>query len=579
MPFRAEGLDELRRRIDIAAVVGQTVALRRQGARLVGLCPFHNEKSPSFSVSPERGLFYCFGCHAGGDAIDFVMRRDNLSFPEAAEVLAQEFGVQLAEEHVEHGEAARRQERRAQLLRVMDAAQAQFAALLAGPQGEGARAYLARRGFAAEDGQRFDLGYAPGGGELLQRLGAPQDLLLEAGLAVRHESGRVYERFRERVTFAIRDRAGRIVGFGGRILGDGQPKYLNSPETPLFHKGSLLYAWPWAQKKIQEERAVTLCEGYMDAIALHRGGFAATVATLGTALTEEHARQIGRVAQRAYLAFDTDNAGKMAVRRSMLPLLAQGLEVLVVAPPEGKDPDELLRAQGSAAWREALAGAQPLTAWLYREAVAQHGTDTPAAKARVTNEVFAALRALQSPLVRDEELRRLALRLEVNETALRAEFQRGHAGDRMHTLQNPRNSTRNTVVAPQRPDWLPLETMLLSLAALYPEAADEIRQSCRPLKDPSCDEALAQAAAGHDPAQSGDEGVRRAWAEASLAEPLPREEITKAIARWTLAGKRERLNEVNRVIQEMQEAGQPIDSSLLAEAHQLLVETQRLRRG
>ncbi|MDA8347032.1 MAG: DNA primase [Thermaerobacter sp.] len=579
MPFRAEGLDELRRRIDIAAVVGQTVALRRQGARLVGLCPFHSEKSPSFSVSPERGLFYCFGCHAGGDAIDFVMRRDSLSFRESVEILAQEFGVQLPEENVESGEAAQRQERRAKLLKLMEAAQALFASFLLDDGGEGARSYLAGRGLHAPDAKRFDLGYAPGDGQLLQRLKAPQDLLMEAGLAVRHESGRVYERFRDRVTFAIRDRAGRIVGFGGRTMGDGQPKYLNSPETPLFHKGSILYAWPWGQRTIQEERAVTLCEGYMDAIALHRGGFAATVATLGTALTEEHARQIGRVARRAYLAFDTDNAGKMAVRRSVQPLLAQGLEVLVVSPPEGKDPDELLRAKGPEAWREALVKAEPVTAWLYSEAVAQYGVDSPAAKAHVTEEVFSALRALQSPLVRDEELRRLALRLEVREEALRAEFQHGRAGDRTHTLQNPRNSTRNTAVPPARPDWLLVETTLLSLVALYPDATSEIRGACRPLKDPSCEAALALAAAGDDPAQSEDEGVRRAWAEASLAETLPREEIAKAIARWTLAGKRERLNEVNRIILEMQEAGQPIDSSLMVESHQLSLETERLRRG
>ncbi len=579
MPFRTEGLDELRRRIDITAVVGQTVALRRQGTRLVGLCPFHGEKSPSFSVSPERGLFYCFGCHAGGDAIDFVMRRDSLSFREAAELLAQEFGVQLPLESGGEGEAAQRQERRSRLLKALEDANALFAAFLLEEPGEGARHYLAGRGLHAPDARRFELGYAPGGGELLSRLKAPQDVLIEAGLAVRHESGRVYERFRDRVTFAIRDRAGRVVGFGGRTLGDGQPKYLNSPETPLFHKGSILYAWPWAQAAIREERAVTLCEGYMDAIALHRGGFTATVATLGTALTEEHARLIGRASRRAYLAFDTDGAGKAAVRRSMAPLLAQGLEVLVVAPPEGKDPDELLRSRGPETWRDALTKAQPLTSWLFSAAAAEHGADTPAAKARITEEVFAALRAIPSPLVRDEELRRLALRLEVREEALRAEFQRARAGDRTHTLQHPRNSTRNTVAAPVRPDWLLIETTLLALAAQHPQEVQAIRAQCSPLKDPSCERALAIAAAGEDPAQSDDEGVRRVWAEASLAEPLPREETAKVLERWTLAGKRERLNEVNRVILEMQEAGQPIDSSLIVEAQQLSMETGRHRRG
>ncbi len=570
LPFRAEGLDELRRKADIVAVVGQTVALRRQGQRLVGLCPFHQEKSPSFSVSAERGLFYCFGCHAGGDVIDYVMKRDGFSFPDAVAFLAAEFHVELPEEEATP-EAAQRQERRQVLLRLLEAAQERFFGHLAGPEGEAARRYLAGRGLKGDDVRQFDLGYAVGGDDICRALKASGELLLEAGLGARSQGGRLYDRFRERVTFAIRDRAGHIVGFGGRLLGDGQPKYLNSAETPLFHKGSLLYGWSWAQRKMREEQAVTLVEGYMDAIALHRHGFVATVATLGTALTEDHARQLGRAVKRAYLAFDSDAAGQAAVRRSAEPLLQQGIEVLVARPRQGKDPDEILRAPGGAeAWQETLRQAVSVTDWLFAAAVRGHDPTTPEGKAAVAQEVFTAIRAIGSPLVRDEELRRLAQRLEVREEVLRLEFQRGgRGGDRTHTLASPRNSTRNAAETPKIPEWLPIERQLLALVSQYPARAGEIRAACRPLHDPVLNEALELAAVGQDVSAAKDEALRSAWAEASLAADLPESEVAKTIARWAQAGIRLRLNEVNRRIGELLEAGQAVDPSLLVLSHEL----------
>jgi DNA primase len=580
LPFRAEGLDELRRKADIVAVVSQTVALRRQGQRLVGLCPFHQEKSPSFSVSAERGLFYCFGCHAGGDVIDYVMKRDGFSFPDAAAYLAAEFHVELAEEEATP-EAAQRQERRQVLLRLLEAAQERFSHHLRGPQGEAARRYLAGRGLSGEDLSRFDLGYAVGGDDVCRALKASPELLLEAGLGARSQGGRLYDRFRERVTFAIRDRAGHIVGFGGRLLGDGQPKYLNSAETPLFHKGSLLYGWSWAMRKMREEQAVTLVEGYMDAIALHRGGYVATVATLGTALTEDHARQLGRAVKRAYLAFDSDAAGQAAVRRSAEPLLQQGIEVLVAMPQGGKDPDEILKAPGGVeAWRATLEQAASVTDWLYAVAARRHDASTPDGKAAVAQEVFTAIRAIQSPLVRDEELRRLAQRLEVREEALRLEYQRGTpGGDRTHTLARPRNSTRNTAETPKIAEWLPIERQLLALASQYPARAAGIRAACRPLHDQTLDAALELAAAGRDVSAAEDEAVRSAWAEASLAVDLAESEVEKTIARWAQAGIRLRLNEVNRRIRELLEAGQAVDPSLLVQAHELSRELGASAKG
>lgn len=569
MPFRAEGLDELRRRIDIVAVVSQTVALRRQGQRLTGLCPFHGEKSPSFSVSPERGLFYCFGCHAGGDAIDFVMRRDNLAFHEAAELLAAEFSVQL-EVEADGGEAAQRQEIRARSLRLLEAAQAEFSRRLGAPEGEAARRYLEGRGIQADDIARFDLGWAPGGFHISRALAAKPEHLLEAGISQRSEDGRVFDRFRERITFAIRDRSNRVVGFGGRTLGDGQPKYLNSAESPLFLKRTILYAWPWAQKEVQQKSEVTVVEGYMDAIALHRVGFTATVATLGTALTEEHAKQISRAARRVYLAYDGDSAGQAAVHRGMEPLLRAGLEVLVVQPVGGKDPDETIRAGGQEAWQAALLSAKPITQHLFEEEAAAGGLPSPTAKARVSEAVFIALRAMPNVLVRDEELRRLAQRLEVREETLRQEFQRGTpSGGQTHRLEAKRNSTRNT---PEPRPMRILEVGLLKVLVHHPDATQEVRENCRPLHEPDCEAVLEMLARGEDPAQAADERLRLVWAEASLDDPLPREEVSKSIVRWTKAGKQARLNEVQRIMVQMQDQGKPIDPSLTAEANQLFIE-------
>lgn len=571
MPFRSEGLDDLRRRIDIVQVVQRTVPLRRQGQRLVGLCPFHGEKSPSFSVSPERGLFYCFGCHAGGDAIDFVMRRDSLSFHEAAELLAAEFGVTLRFAAGDDAEAASRQESRTRALRLLGEAQAQFLRFLRAPEGLPAQRYLERRGISEQDFERFDLGWAPGGSALGRALGAKPEHLVEAGLMQVGEGGRTYDRFRDRVTFAIRDRSGRVVGFGARTLGDAQPKYLNSAESPLFQKRTILYAWPWAQKEMQEKAAVTVVEGYMDAIALHRAGFLATVATLGTALTEEHAKQIARVARRAFLAYDSDGAGQAAVHRGMEPLLRAGLEVLVVTPDGGKDPDEVIAAQGPQAWEAALGQAKPIAQHLFEEAAKEHGLASPSAKARVSEAVFVALRAMPNVLVRDEELRRLAQRLSVREETLRQEFQRGQTGgDRTHRLETTRNSTRNT--PEPRSLWRVLELGLLSLLAQHPEAVKEVRENCRPLHENDCEQVLELLAQGGDPGQAEDERLRLVWAEATLAEPVPREEVKKNVVRWVKAGKQARLNEVQRIMVQMQDQGTPIDPSLLVEAKQLMAE-------
>lgn len=287
MGFSPRFLDELRQRVGLVDRIGRRVKLVRRGHEHLGLCPFHNEKTPSFTVNEDKGFFHCFGCGAHGDVIGFVMRTENLSFPETVEILAGEAGLALP---VSSPEERRRADEAVSLFTATEAATAFFEATLAGPEGAQARAYLARRGLSEESRARFRLGYAPESRtrlkSALMEKGIPESLLVTAGLLVVPEDGRPsYDRFRGRLIFPIFDPRGRPIAFGGRLLGEGQPKYLNSPETPLFEKGQCLYGWSHALRPAREGGRLLVAEGYMDVIALTAAGLPA-VAPLGTALTD-----------------------------------------------------------------------------------------------------------------------------------------------------------------------------------------------------------------------------------------------------------------------------------------------------
>jgi len=333
----------VREAADIVSVVSEVISLRKAGRSHVGLCPFHGEKTPSFSVSREKGTYYCFGCKRGGDAIDFVMELERLSFAEAVERLAQRFGVELP---LASPESRRRHDEQAQLGEVLDAAQGFFT------RGLGAdrpRAFLERRGIAMEFAAAFGLGYAPGEWralyDTLHRRFA-EKLLVTAGIAVEGEGGRVWDRFRDRVTIPIRSARGTLVAFGGRALGDDLPKYLNSPETPLFSKSHLLFAQDRAQRAFTKTDRAIVVEGYFDCLALHQAGIEDAVATLGTALSEHHARELARKVPRAIVCYDGDTAGRKAAVVALRTLLAANLDVSVVLLPEGQDPDDVVRREG-----------------------------------------------------------------------------------------------------------------------------------------------------------------------------------------------------------------------------------------
>ena len=372
MAFSPQFLDELRTRVGLADIVGRRVRLTKKGREHTGLCPFHKEKTPSFTLNEEKGFYHCFGCGAHGSAIDFVMNTEGLSFPEAVERLAGEAGMQIP---VDTPEERQRAQQRQTLYDVMNAAQAWFQRTLRMPEGRDALAYLTGRGLDDATIEKFGLGFAVDNrGALkaaLARQGIDDDLMVAAGLLVRPDdpSRDPYDRFRGRVIFPIADRRGRVIAFGGRILGDGEPKYLNSPETPLFHKGRVLYGLDKAQGPARDSGRLIVTEGYMDVIALHRAGFADAVAPLGTALTEDHLAELWRVVPEPVLCFDGDTAGARAAARAAERALAEikaGYSLAFATMPKGEDPDSLIVRGGADAMRRILDAAVPFSEVLWR---------------------------------------------------------------------------------------------------------------------------------------------------------------------------------------------------------------------
>ncbi|MEA4964959.1 MAG: DNA primase [Oscillospiraceae bacterium] len=357
MPFPQSFLDELVSRNPIDEVVSHYVTLTRKGSSLFGLCPFHAEKTGSFSVSPDKGIFYCFGCHKGGGVVNFIMEIENLDYPDAVRLLAKQAGMEVPEDAT-YRSAYRRQERLWTLCR--DAARF-YHDKLRESCGEEARAYLEKRALSARTVTRFGLGYAPDGwANLLEAMtakGYEKQDLLDAGLALQsREKGSIYDRFRNRLMFPIIDVRGNVIGFGGRVMDDSTPKYLNSPETVIFNKRKNLFALNMAKKSKQGR--IILTEGYMDAIALHQYGFDCAVASLGTSLTEEQATLLAKYTSQLVLTYDGDEAGQNATKRAIPMLEKTGLQVRVLRMQGAKDPDEFLRQFGADRFKVLLEGSQ-----------------------------------------------------------------------------------------------------------------------------------------------------------------------------------------------------------------------------
>ncbi len=427
-------VEQVRAAADIVKIVGDYVKLRKSGANYTGLCPFHQEKTPSFAVHPIKQIFHCFGCGKGGDVFKFVMEMDGLSFPEALRRVAEKVGVRIEERAGEETYDANTK-LRASLIKLHEIAAKYFAAQLgATAEGRLARAYLGDRGITDEMVGRFRIGYAPGDGQGLVRqftgAGFDKEAVEKSGLIlVNAETQRPYDRFRRRIIFPIANDTGKVVAFAGRALGDDQPKYLNSPETAIYTKSRLLYHLDRAAQATRKLDYAILVEGYMDCIAVASSGVENVVASCGTSLTEGQIRLLARYTRRVVVNYDPDSAGMAATERSLALLLEAGFEAKVLALPGGLDPDEFLRKRGAAAYSELLKNAPSYLDYLTERAATTHDLRTPEGKVAAVNAILPYLIKVPNPILRAELATRLAERLRVDERLLRDELRRA-AGDK-----------------------------------------------------------------------------------------------------------------------------------------------------
>ncbi len=419
MALSDEDVARVREATDLAALVGERVGLRPQGARLVGLCPFHSERTPSFSVNPTAGFYHCFGCGASGDAITFVRQTEHLDFVEAVEWLAARAGVALERRRAPDRARARRERAGEALGRAVSWYHTR---LLEAPDARAAREYLRSRGISGSLARRFQLGWAPAGpDELCRALELPADLAKETGLGRVSGSGRLQDAFRSRILFPIFDVAGRPVAFGGRVLPGNEavgPKYLNSPESDLYAKRRLLYGLNWAKEAVVRAGEVVVCEGYTDVIGLVSAGVERAVATCGTALSDEHLALLARFARRVVLAFDADAAGTRAAERIYGWEARHDLEVAVVRLPEGEDPGALAAREPSLLV-EAVAAAQPFLAFRLSRLLAEAEFASPDRRARLARDALTLVAEHPDELVRDHYVMEVATRCRQDDRALR----------------------------------------------------------------------------------------------------------------------------------------------------------------
>jgi DNA primase len=416
--------EEIKRAADIAEFIGQFVQLKKAGRNYVGLCPFHSEKAPSFTVSPERQTFHCFGCKKGGDIFSFWMEYHGATFPEAFKDLAESYQVAIPEGPVSQKDGERAALREA-LFKTNEKATAYFQDLLAHPvSGKPGREYLARRLLPKEIVSEFRLGYTPDEWEgltgFLRRHHVDLSMAVQAGLIIPKKGGGYYDRFRGRIIFPIFNLRKQVVGFGGRVLDDSLPKYVNTPETPIFQKGEFPYGLHATYKMIREKQRAVIVEGYMDFLALRGHGVDEVVATLGTALTGSHVRKLKGYAKNAVMVFDSDEAGKAAVLKSLPLFLNEGVTARAVVLPDGHDPDSFVSAQGLTQFSELLNGASSLFDFYLEQKVAPGDSDE--AKIAVLKELLPCLSEIRSFSLQSLYVQRLSEKIGINEEVMLSEL-------------------------------------------------------------------------------------------------------------------------------------------------------------
>jgi len=436
--------EKVKQQADIVRVVGEYVRLKKAGKDFSGLCPFHQEKTPSFTVSPIKQIFYCFGCHKGGDVFNFVMDMEKCEFPEAVKLVAEKCGISIPRPKERSGEERKENQQRATLVEMHREAQTFFVKQLEGTlEGKAARAYLEDRGLDKDAVSRFGIGYAPSGGDILLRhlkSKYSEKLLTESGLISRDQGGKLFDRFRRRITIPIANESGKIVAFGCRALGDDQPKYLNSPESPIYSKSNVLYHLDRAKEGIRRQDFVILVEGYMDAIAVARAGISNVVASCGTSLAEQQIKLLGRFTKRVVVNYDPDTAGQSATERSLTLLLEQDFEVRVLAlPPVGDkkaDPDLYIREKGAEEYQKRLKEAPSFVDYLIARA-RQMDLSSGEAKTRAVNFLLPYVQKIPNGILRSEWATRIAEQLRLEEPVLRAALRKAAAERRSELKLRP----------------------------------------------------------------------------------------------------------------------------------------------
>ena len=437
--------DRVKTQADIVRIVSEYVRLKKSGQNFTGLCPFHSEKTPSFAVHPVKQIYHCFGCGVGGDVFSFVQAMERCEFPEAIRIVAEKSGIAIPRARTTSPEERRETQQRTALVEMHKEAAAFFAHQLETTiEGKAARAYLEDRGLDSETISHFALGYAPSSGDALLRHLKPKfpDQLLElSGLFSRDQSGRLFDRFRRRIMFPISDERGRVIAFGGRALGDDLPKYLNSPETPIYTKSNVLYHLDRAKESLRKLDFAVLVEGYMDTIAVARAGVANVVASCGTSLTESQLKLLGRHTRRIVVNYDPDAAGQTATERSLTLLLEQNFDARVLALPalgekNAPDPDTFIKKNGADAYRKLLDAAPPYLDYLISRA-RQMDLSTGEGKLRALNFLMPYLQRIPNRLLRSEWAARVAQQLRIEEPVLRESLRRAASERRSEVKTRP----------------------------------------------------------------------------------------------------------------------------------------------
>ncbi len=462
-------LAEIRNAADIVDVVSSRVQLKKAGRDYSGLCPFHTEKTPSFTVSPSKQIFHCFGCGTGGSVFNFLMLYENMTFPEAVETLSRQYGIPLPTRKMTENEKKQISQRQ-QLLEINKKVMEFYREmLLKRPEGESARRYLKNRNTRRELVDAFALGFAPDSWDSLTRFFSRKKVAMslaeKAGLVAPRQGGGYYDRFRNRVVFPIFDAAGQVVAFGGRVLDDAKPKYLNSPETSIYNKRRVLYGLHAAREKCRSEQAVFVVEGYFDLLTMHQFGIGNTVATLGTSLTREHVRRLKGYAKKAFLVFDSDAAGIKAAHRTTGIFVDEGMEAAVVLLPEGHDPDSFLFEFGTEDFFKVAEKALGLVDFQIQSAIDRNGVSLEG-KIRIITEVAEPLAQITDSAARSIYIRYLAEKIRVDETTILEKVSRSQEkskpGDTRHNL-------------PKSPAVDRFEARIITMMLQCPEMIDEIR--------------------------------------------------------------------------------------------------------